>query len=373
MTIQFSRKPMAALSVSLPRAESAFVPGLDPAVSEAAIERSACARLISAGTAMDGAASAPSPAAHPYLLLTFVALFWAGNVVLGRAISEAIPPITLNVMRWTIAFGLLMPLAWPQLAGKGQVVREHFIQLLLLAVPSTAVYNTFIYLGTRTTSAANAGLIVGTMPIAILVLAALVGEERLTARRAAGIAISFAGVVFIIARGSFTVLHELSFSSGDLFIIGSVISWAVYSILLRRFAIPLGAFALLAVLSAIGVALCIPFCAWELWHGERIVWSPGTLAAIIYVGIFPSVIATIFWNAAVAQVGAGTAGVFTNLIPIFSLILAVILLKESINAFQLVGMGLIFTAIWLVSRQTALFQPFRLDAIFNRSRKLQEG
>src|SRR5215813_2354772 len=107
MTIQFSRKPMAALSVS-PRAESAFVPGLDPAGS-----------LIGAGTAMDGAASAPWPAAHPYLLLTFVALFWAGNVVLGRAISEAIPPITLNVMRWTIAFGLLMPVAWPQLAGKG--------------------------------------------------------------------------------------------------------------------------------------------------------------------------------------------------------------------------------------------------------------
>jgi drug/metabolite transporter (DMT)-like permease len=363
MTIQFSRKPMAALSVSLPRAESAFVPGLDPAASEAAIERSASARLIGAGTAMDGAASAPWPAAHPYLLLTFVALFWAGNVVLGRAISEAIPPITLNVMRWTIAFGLLMPVAWPQLAGKGQVVREHFIQLLLLAVPSTAVYNTFIYLGTRTTSAANAGLIVGTMPIAILVLAALAGEERLTARRAAGIAISFAGVVFVIARGSFTVLHELSFSSGDLFIIGSVISWAVYSILLRRFAIPLGAFALLAVLSAIGLALCIPFCAWELWHGERIVWSPGTLAAIIYVGIFPSVIATIFWNGAVAKVGAGTAGIFTNLIPVFAIILAVVLLSESISPFQLVGMGLIFIAIWLVSERPVSSEPIRQDSI----------
>jgi drug/metabolite transporter (DMT)-like permease len=85
------------------------------------------------------------------------------------------------------------------------------------------------------------------------------------------------------------------------------------------------------------------------------------------------VIATIFWNAAVAQVGAGTSGVFTNLIPIFSLILAVILLKESINVFQLVGMGLICTAIWLVSAQASLFQPFRLDAISNRSRNLQEG
>ena len=312
---------------------------------------------------MDGAPSAPWTIAHPYLLLTLVALFWAGNVVLGRAISEAIPPITLNVLRWTIAFGLLMPVAWPQLAGKGQVVREHFIQLLLLAVPSIAIYNTFIYLGTRTTSAANAGLIVGTMPIAILVLAALTGEERLTARRAVGIAISFAGVGLVVAKGSFTVSQELSFSSGDLFIIGAVISWAVYSVLLRRFDIPLGAFALLAVLSAIGFALCAPFCAWELLHGERVVWSPGTLAAIIYVGIFPSVVATIFWNSAVAKVGAGTAGIFTNLIPVFAIILAVILLSESISPLQLVGMGMIFIAIWLVSERPVSSESIRLGSI----------
>jgi drug/metabolite transporter (DMT)-like permease len=312
---------------------------------------------------MDGAASAASPIAHPYVLLTLVALFWAGNVVLGRAVSEAIPPITLNVLRWTIAFGMLIPIAWPQLAGKGQVVREHFVELLLLAVPSTAIYNTFIYVGTRTTSAANAGLIIGTMPIAILVLAALAGEEHLTARRVAGIAISFAGVVFVIARGSFTVLRELSFSSGDLFIIGAVISWAVYSVLLRRFAIPLGAFALLAVLSAFGFALCAPFCAWELLHGERVVWSPGTLAAIIYVGIFPSVVATIFWNSAVAKVGAGTAGIFTNLIPVFAIILAVILLSESISPLQLVGMGMIFIAIWLVSERPVSSESIRLGSI----------
>jgi len=312
---------------------------------------------------MDGVAYPRWPAVHPYILLILVALFWAGNVVLGRGVSGAIPPITLNVLRWAIALALLLPIAWPQLAGKGQIVRKHFVELVLLAVPSIAIYNTFIYIGTRSTTATNAGLIVGTMPIAILVLGYLAREERLTARRVAGIAISFAGVLSLITKGTSALIHELSFSSGDVFIIAAVISWAAYSILLRRFSIPLGGFALLAVLSAIGLALCIPFCVWELLHGERIHWSTGTLAAIIYVGIFPSVIATIFWNAAVAQVGAGTSGIFTNLIPIFSLILAVILLSESINAFQLAGMGLIFMAIWLVSAQASLFQPFRLDTI----------
>jgi drug/metabolite transporter (DMT)-like permease len=296
------------------------------------------------------------PRWHPYILLILVAAFWAGNVVLGRGIAGAIPPITLNVLRWAIALGLLLPIAWPQLAGKGHILRKNFAELVVLAVPSIAIYNTFIYIGTRTTTAANAGLIVGTLPIAIFVLASLVGEERLTTRRAAGIALSFAGVVLVIVKSNLGLVHGLSFSSGDLFIIGSVISWAVYSILLRRFAIPLGAFALLAVLSAIGLVICIPFCAWELLQGERILWSTETLVAIVYVGIFPSVIATILWNNAVAQVGAGAAGVFTNLIPVFSLILAAILLSESITVFQLVGMGLIFTAIWLVSERKHLYR-----------------
>lgn len=323
---------------------------------------------------MDGVAYPRWPAVHPYILLTFAALFWAGNVVLGRGVSGAIPPITLNVLRWAIALALLLPIAWPQLAGKAHVVRKHFAELVMLAVPSTAIYSTFIYIGTRTTTATNAGLIVGTMPIAISVLGYLAREERLTTRRVAGIAISFAGVVLVIAKGASALGRQLSLSSGGLFIIGAVVSWAAYSVLLRRFSIPLGGCALLAVLSAIGLALCMPFSAWELLHGERILWAPGTLAAIIYVGIFPSVIATIFWNAAVARVGAGISGVFTNLIPIFALILAVILLKEAINAFQLVGMGLISTGIWLVSRRASVFQPFRLDSIFsNRSRKLQEG
>ena len=149
---------------------------------------------------MDGVTYPRRPPVHPYILLTLAALFWADNVVLGRGVSGAIIPITLNVLRWAIALALLLPIAWPQLAGKGQVVRKHFTELMLLAVPSTAIYNTFIYIGTRTTTATNAGMIVGTMPIAILVLGYLAREERLTTRRVAGIAISFAGVTSLGGR-----------------------------------------------------------------------------------------------------------------------------------------------------------------------------
>jgi drug/metabolite transporter (DMT)-like permease len=285
------------------------------------------------------------------------ALFWAGNVVLGRSVAGRIPPVTLNSLRWAIALLVLAPVAWPQLIGKAKIVWAHWGQLLLLAVPSVTIYNTFIYLGTRTTTATNAGLIVGTMPITTLALAVLAGQERATATRVAGFVASFIGVACVITKGDLTTIHHLSFSPGDLFILGSALSWATYSILLRRFAIPVGSFALLALLSAFGLALCIPFCILELVGGERISWSFGTFAAIIYVGIFPSVIATIFWNEAVARVGASTAGIFFNLVPVFVVVMAITVLAESLTSFQLIGMGLILIGIWLTAMRVAFVPP----------------
>jgi drug/metabolite transporter (DMT)-like permease len=298
----------------------------------------------------------PALLPHPYVLLTLPPLLWASNVVLGRGVAGRIPPTTLNSLRWTIALVVLLPMAWPQLIGKAQIIRAHFWQLVLLAVPSVAIYNSFIYLGTRTTTAANAGLIVGAMPIAILVLAALIGRESVAPRRALGVAMSFIGMTCVIARGDLGIFHHLSFSTGDFLIVGSMLSWATYTVLLRRFAVPLGAFALLAVISAIGLALCIPFCLWELASGEHIAWSIGTVAAILYVGIFPSVVATTFWIEAIARVGACTAGIFTNLIPVFAVLMAVTLLGETLERFQLVGMGLIFAGIWLATIKTLPLQ-----------------
>jgi drug/metabolite transporter (DMT)-like permease len=283
------------------------------------------------------------------VLLTLVALLWAGNVVLGRAVAGHVPPVTLNTLRWTIALAVVLPLAWPQLVGKARVVRAHMVELVLLAIPSVAIYNSLLYAGARTTTATNAGVIVGMMPIMIMAFAALLGREPITWRRAAGLAVAFAGVAGVICKGQPEFLADLSCTPGNLMILGAATAWGVYTALLRRFALPLGSFALLALLSAIGLAVSLPFCAWELSAGARIEWSIGTAAAVTYVGIFPSVVAMVLWNKAVAEVGAGTAGLFTNLIPVFSLLLAVALLGESVERFQLVGMSLIFAGIRLAT------------------------
>jgi drug/metabolite transporter (DMT)-like permease len=290
-----------------------------------------------------------NPLAHPFALLTLVALFWAGNVVLGRAVPGRIPPVTLNSLRWAIALAVVLPFAWPQLAGMARIVRAHMVQLAMLAIPCVAIYNSLLYAGARTTTATNAGVIVGMMPIMIVVFAGLLGQERVTWRRAAGLAVSFAGVVCVICKGHLDFIRDLSCTPGNLMILGAATAWGIYTALLRRFALPLGSFALLALLSAIGLAVSLPFCAWEFMAGARVEWSIGTAAAVLYVGVFPSVIALVLWNRAVAEVGAGTAGLFTNLIPVFSLLLAVVLLGETVERFQLIGMGLIFAGIRLAT------------------------
>jgi drug/metabolite transporter (DMT)-like permease len=294
-------------------------------------------------------------AISPYALLTLAALFWGGNVVLGRAVAERIPPITLNSLRWAIALAILAPATLNQLRGKGHLIRKWFVPLVILAIPSVAIYNSFIYLGTQTTTAADAGLIVGTVPIAILVFASLIGQDGLTPRRAAGALMSFAGVGWVVAKGNPAVVYALSFAPGDLLIIGSTLSWASYTVLLRHFAIPLQPAALLGTLSAIGLVVTLPFCAWELVRGPRVAWSADVLAAVAYVGVFPSVVATICWNKAVAEVGACTAGLFFNLVPIFVVTMAIAFLAEPLRSFHLVGAGLIFAGIGLATGTPLFF------------------
>jgi drug/metabolite transporter (DMT)-like permease len=294
-------------------------------------------------------------AISPFLLLTLAALFWGGNVVLGRAVAERIPPITLNSLRWAIALAILAPATLSQLRGKGHLIRKWFVPLVILAIPSVAIYNSFIYLGTQTTTATNAGLIVGTVPMAIMVIASLIGQDGLTPRRAAGALISFAGVAWVVAKGNPAAIYALSFAPGDLLIIGSMLSWAIYTVLLRQFAIPLQPVALLGILSAIGLVVTLPFCAWELVRGARVAWSPDVLAAVAYVGIFPSVVATIFWNKAVAEVGACTAGLFFNLVPIFVVTMAIAFLAEPLRPFHLVGASLIFAGIGLATGTPLFF------------------
>jgi drug/metabolite transporter (DMT)-like permease len=288
--------------------------------------------------------------ATPYLLATLPPLFWAGNFILGRALSQTIPPIALSFWRWALALLILLPFAWSRLRGQRGTLRRHWAVLSLLAVLGVTNYNTFAYLGLQTTTATNAVLLVSTTPVLIPVLSFLLLGQRIGLRQAAGILLSLAGVAVIVARGELGALGALGLASGDLWILAAVVSWALYSVCLRWRPAHLDPLALLAVTMAIGLVPLVPLYGWELGQGLGFQLNPVTLAAIGYVALFPSILAYVFWNRAVAQLGANRTGQFLHLVPAFGALLAMPLLGERLHPFHLVGIGLIGAGIVLATR-----------------------
>jgi drug/metabolite transporter (DMT)-like permease len=289
------------------------------------------------------------PAWLPYVLLTLTVLFWSGNFILGRGIRELIPPVSLNFWRWVGALTILLPFSWRAVHRQRALLVAHWKLLALMALPSITIFNTFIYTALQTTTAINTVLVNAMIPIFIALTAWVVFNERLTPRQALGVGISLAGLIFIVTRGNVTTLGVLTFSSGDLWTIGASLSWAIYSVMLRKRPADMDPLAFLTIIIIFGLLYALPFYVWEVWYKGGFGLTPENLAAMVYVALFPSVLAFIFWNSSVAKVGANRAGIFIHLMPVFSVILAVLFLGEQLHLFHLMGIALIFLGIVLTT------------------------
>ncbi|MFH1982411.1 MAG: DMT family transporter [Pseudomonadota bacterium] len=281
----------------------------------------------------------------PYLLLTLTVLFWSGNFVLGRGIRELIPPVSLNFWRWAGALTILLPIGLPRLWRQWPLVRRHWAFLVFMSIPSIAIFNAFIYKALQTASTTNTVLVNAMIPIFIVVMAWAGFGERLTLRQMMGVLISLTGLAFIITRGHLTMLLALQFSSGDLWTLGAGVSWALYSVMLRRRPPEMDPIVFLTAIVMAGLVVLLPFYLWEVVRAGSFPIDWRASASLTYVAVFPSVLAYIFYNRGVAMIGAAKAGIFFHLMPVFSILLAFGLLGERLAGFHLVGMALIFTGI----------------------------
>jgi drug/metabolite transporter (DMT)-like permease len=286
---------------------------------------------------------------HPFLLLTLTALFWAGNFVIGRAMKNSIPPISLAFWRWTLALGILLPFSLPHLRAEWPLVRQNLRWLVLFGVLGVACFNTFVYIGLHSTTATNALIINSVIPILIVLLSRLLVATPVSARQAFGIALSLSGVLTIICRANLDVLMTLKINGGDAWILLAVLSWAFYTFLLRHRPANLHPLSFLTAIIVIGLIPLSLLYTWKLSQGERFELNPANISSILYVALFPSVLAFIFWNQSVRDVGPNKAGLFLYLMPVFGTILSIIFLGETFHLFQLVGIGLIFSGIWLTT------------------------
>ena len=283
------------------------------------------------------------------LLLIPPPLFWAGNFIVGRAMRGDVPPFTLSFWRWVIAFFCLLPFAWKPMRRDAPLYWRYRWHLLRIALAGVTAFNSLIYVGLQWTAAANGLLLNSFIPILIVLFGALFYRQRLSLAQAAGLALSFAGVLAIILHGEWERLATLTFSAGDLVVFCAMISWALYTLWLRAIPPEIDRIGLMGAQIAVAFLFLVPMYLGELAFGYAPNWRAESFAALAYLGVFPSVLAYLFYNIGVARVGAARAGMFIHLIPVFGVILAVLFLHETLHAYHALGMTAILSGIALAT------------------------
>ena len=287
---------------------------------------------------------------HPYLLLALASLCWSGNHIVGRAVADVVPPFGLSTARWLLPAIALLPFAWPHLKRDWPQLKEYWRIMLFYAVVGGAIFSALQYVALRYTSAVNVSVLNSLVPVYILAAGAILFRDPLALHQGAGIAISLGGVLMIITQGDFQTLSALAFNWGDLLVIFNMAVWSIYSSCLRlRPRIHWLSF--MFVVASISSVVTLPFYLWEHAAGFPLQATIPTLLAILYVAIFPSVVALTSWNKGVELIGAARSGPFLHLVPLFSTLLAVFLLGEELRSFHIVGFVFILIGVWVAARR----------------------
>lgn len=285
----------------------------------------------------------------PYLLLVLTTLFWSGNFVISRGMHADIPPLTLSFWRWMTAFLILTLFAVKHLWAERELAAKHYRYILIQGLLGVAGFNTFVYLAMQTTTAINAVLVNSCIPVLIAVCSWVLYREMMTPRQCLGVFVSLCGVVLIIARGDLNHLLAVSFNRGDLLMLVAAFIWGLYSARLKRYPQGFHPLAYQSAIVIVGLLVLLPLYIFELMSGKVMAVTPASVSTIVYVALFASILAYIFWSRAIREVGANKAGPFIHLMPVFSTILAVIFLGEQIHSYHIQGIVMIFIGITMTT------------------------
>jgi drug/metabolite transporter (DMT)-like permease len=294
----------------------------------------------------------------PYtiFLLTLAPLLWAGNAIVGRLVHDMVPPITLNFLRWCIAFLILLPLAGP-VFSRGSGLWQNWRRFALLGLLGIGMYNALQYLALQSSTPINVTLVAAGMPVWMMLTGWMFFGATVSRQQMIGAALSIAGVLLVLARGEIRHLLELRLVAGDMFMILATIAWSIYSWLLTRPIEPAAirgqwASFLLAQVG-FGVIWSGAFAAGE-WaiSDAHIQWSWTLAAALAYVAIGPAVIAFRCWGAGVQRAGPSVAAFFSNLTPLFAALMSSAFLGEAPHLYHGAAFLLIVGGIVVSSRRT---------------------
>lgn len=295
--------------------------------------------------------------AHVLCFLSVV-IFGASFVVV-RNVYDQYPPSVLSMWRWGGAALLLLPVVWSGLREDWPIIRRNWVFFVACALLMPILGALMGYLAMAHTVAVNGAIIQSMIPAIVVLLAWVVRLETISARQIAGLLIAAGGVLGIVTRGDASVLSALGINTGDLMLLVSAGGLAAYTVLFKRIREKPRPLVSLTVICGVGAMFHVPFVAVDLWQGAPMPLTLETGLSIVYVAIFPSLLAVMFFNYGIEKLGSSTAATYHYFMPVVTAVLAYFFLGEAIAWYHIVGAGMILSGVYLAASSKSVVPPAR--------------
>ncbi len=287
-----------------------------------------------------------------YTFLILAALFWSGNFIIGKfATLFEVPPLTLNFLRWVMVWFILIPFTIKEILASKAYIKKNFLVIGFMGVLSISTFNSVVYFALNFTQVINAVLMLATIPVMIIIFSSIMKVEKTNLFQISGLILSIIGVGTIISNADINKIVSLNFNKGDLWMIVCVLSWSLYSTLLKKNKFQLSQFTLIQIMVTVGLIFLVPQFLYEQSIGLDIKINKASILILFYVVIFPAIAAYYCWQKAIELIGPNRSAMFIQLMPLFSAILAIIIFKEKFQLYHFVGATFIICGIYLSNRK----------------------
>lgn len=283
-------------------------------------------------------------------LMILSTIFWAGAFIAGKVTTVEFPPFSLTFLRFFFASFLIFITMIKFEKKDWRLKKEDLPVLIFLGFVGMVGYHILFFIALKHTTAVNASMIAATNPLITTILAAIFLKEGLSIARIGTIFVALTGVVLTITRGDLTIIKTLSINKGDLIMLLAVACWAVYSIVSRRVMNKYSPLILTTYSFLLCTLFTLPFAIIEkpwvyLQHTTVNGWI-----GVLYMAIFPSYIGYLVQQTSIKELGPSKTSIFINLVPVFSMILSVIILKEKVTGITIFSAALIVLGVYLTNK-----------------------
>ena len=274
----------------------------------------------------------------------------ATNIIVARGGVEYVPPISLAFWRWLTVFLILFPFFYNEILKNKKYINKEFWKLFFLGSMGCGVCGAFPFIAGMSTTMANMGIIYTSSPIFIIILSVMFFKDKINLSRILGLLSCLIGVLAIISKGRLDLLLNFKFTSGDLWMVGAAIGWAVYSIYLLNWESNFSFMVRFTLIAFFGALSLFPFYILEEIFYFKTIFNDNFLFWVLFAAISPGIIAFTLYTRVQKYVGASLAGFTLYIFSIYSAIYGIVLFNEALLNFHYFGAAFVFAGVYLARK-----------------------